>query len=194
MAHQAGSSDNAPWKAKVAEKRSAEYAKIPTEWRLAPEYLTGDENSSRSVMDIPAKCGILSPSELEITENYSALSLAKAVQDGTLKAASVATAFCKRAAIAQQLLSCLTETMFDDAIKRGAYLDQYLAEHKRPVGPLHGVPISLKDLFNYKGVASSTGYVAFLDNPLPSADSPLVEILLKLGAILYCKTNIPQTM
>ena len=84
--------------------------------------------------------------------------------------------------------------MFEDAIKRGEYLDQYLAEHKKPVGPLHGVPISLKDMFNYVGVASTSGYVSFLDNPLPKSNSPLVDILLGLGAILYCKTNIPQTM
>jgi amidase len=36
--------------------------------------------------------------------------------------------------------------------------------------------------------------VSFLDNPLPKSNSPLVDILLSLGAILYCKTNIPLTM
>lgn len=187
-------SDNAPWKLKVAEKREAEYAKIPKEWRLGPEFLTGNEHSAVSVMDVPAKSGILSPVELDITEKYNAVSLAHAVQSGSIKAVDVATAFCKRAAVAQQLLNCLTETMFDDAIKRGEYLDRYLVEHKKPLGLLHGVPISLKDHHNYVGVASTAGYVSFLDHPLPKTNSPLVETLLGLGAILYCKTNIPQTM
>ena len=185
---------DAPWKTKVASKREAEYAKIPKAWRLDPKFLANDETSPVSVMDVPAKSGLLTSAELEITEKYSAVSLAKAVQSGSIKAVHVATAFCKRAAIAQQLLSCLTETMFEDAIKRGEYLDEYLVEHGKPVGPLHGVPVSLKDMFNYVGVASSAGYVSFLDNPLPTANSPLVDILLGLGAILYCKTNIPLTM
>jgi amidase len=184
----------ASWQIKVANKRASEYAKIPKAWRLDPQFLSNDETSAVSVMGVPAKSGILTTAELDITEKYSAVRLAKAVQSGSIKAVDVATAFCKRAAIAQQLLSCLTETMFEDAIKRGEYLDQYLVEHKRPVGPLHGVPVSLKDMFNYVGVASTSGYVSFLDNPLPESNSPLVDVLLSLGAILYCKTNIPLTM
>jgi amidase len=91
---------------------------------------------------------------------------------------------CKRAAIAQQLTQCLTETMFDDAIERGEYLDQYLAEHKKPIGPLHGVPVSLKDPFAYVGVASTIGFTSFLDRELPTENAPLTKILLDLGAIL----------
>lgn len=184
----------APWKAKAAIKRAAEAAKIPQEWRLAPEYLTGNEKSDISVVDIPAKCGILSPAEVEITERYSAVALGRAVQTGQITASAVALAFCKRAAIAQQLTNCLTETFFEDALKRGRYLDDFLAEHKRPVGPLHGVPVSLKDMMNYKGVASTLGIISFLDHPVADQNAPLVDILLQLGAILYCKTNIPQTM
>jgi Asp-tRNA(Asn)/Glu-tRNA(Gln) amidotransferase A subunit family amidase len=182
------------WQTKVANKQAAEYAKIPAEWRLDPKYLGGDEKSDANVLGVPGECGILTQAELDITEKYTAISLAKAVQSSSLKAVDVARAFCKRAAIAQQLTHCLTETMFDDAIKRGEYLDQYLAEHKKPVGPFHGVPVSIKDPFAYVGVASTIGFTSFLDNPLPTENAALVKILLELGAILYCKTNIPQTM
>ncbi len=193
-AQQTAANGNAPsWQVKTADKRAAEYVKIPKEWRLEPKYL-GDETSDRNVLNVPAECGILSQAELDITEKYNAVSLAKAVQSGSIKAADVATAFCKRAAIAQQLVCCLTETMFDDALTRGKYLDQYLAEHKKPVGPLHGVPVSIKDSFSYVGVATTLGFVSFLDNDFPTENAPLVDILLELGAILYCKTNLPQTL
>ena len=143
--------DEAPWKSKASAKFAAVRDKIPKEWRLQSEFLKGDENSDFGVFDVPAKCGILNADELAITENYTAVSLARAVQSGKLKSKDVATAFCKRAAIATQLTNCLTETMFDDALKRGEYLDSYLAEHKKPVGPLHGVPVSIKDSFHYPG-------------------------------------------
>ena len=184
-----------PWQAKAAKKRADEHAKIPAAWRLPAEHLVGiDATADISVMDVPRTSGLLSAVELEITERYSAVTLAQAVQSGQVKATAVAEAFCKRAAIAQQLTNCLTETMFDDALKRGNFLDAYLAEHNRAVGPLHGVPVSLKDSFNCVGVQSCLGYVSFLDNPPASKNSPLVDVLLELGAILYCKTNIPQSL
>lgn len=48
-------------------------------------------------------------------------------------------------------------------LARAKYLDDYLAEHKKPIGPLHGLPISVKDqvrikvrpLFRTKVVMSS---------------------------------------
>lgn len=187
-------SDEPAWKSKAAAKFTAVRNKIPKQWRLAAEYLKGDETSDFGVLDVPAKCGILTDHELSITENYTAVSLARAVQSGSLKSKDVATAFCKRAAIATQLTNCVTETMFEDAIKRGEYLDKYLVEHKKPVGPLHGVPVSLKDSFHYPGVQSCIGFVSFLDHSVDTEPATLAQILLELGAILYVKTNIPQTL
>lgn len=90
--------------------------------------------------------------------------------------------------------SCLTEHFFDRALERAQYLDDYLKREKRVIGPLHGLPISLKDSFCIKGIQSTVGYVAFLENPPAETNSALVDLLLDLGAVLYVKTNIPQTM
>ncbi|KAK7950876.1 uncharacterized protein PG986_006604 [Apiospora aurea] len=182
------------WQTLVAEKQAAQLSKIPQAWRLPSEYLVGDETSAHGVMEIPVKCGILSAEELHITQDFDAVSLAKAVQLGTIKAKAVATAFCKRAAIAQQLTSCLTETMFDDAIKRGEYLDEYIELHGKPLGPLHGVPISLKDSFDCAGVQSTMGIVSYLEHPVPKEHGTAAAILSDLGAILYCKTNTSQAL
>ena len=93
----------------------------------------------------------LSPDELRLTESFDATALLSGLLSGLLKSADVTIAFCKRAAIAQQLTNCLTEIFFQDAIARAEELDKYLAETGQPVGPLHGLPISLKDSFKVKG-------------------------------------------
>ena len=83
---------------------------------------------------------------------------------------------------------------FDEAQQRARYLDDYLAREGKVLGPLHGLPISLKDSFNVAGKQSTIGYVSFLGRPVPATNGALVDLLLELGAVLYVKTNIPQTL
>lgn len=45
-----------------------------------------------------------------------------------------------------------------------------------------------------KGIHTTIGYIAFIDRPAADFNSPLVDILLRNGAVLYVKTNIPQTL
>jgi amidase len=72
-------------------------------------------------------------------------------------------------------------------------LDEYIKEHGTPVGPLHGIPVSLKDTFKIEGLDATIGYSSLAFKKSKS-NSPLVDILLQAGAVLYCKTNIPQTL
>ena len=90
--------------------------------------------------------------------------------------------------------SCLTETFFSRALERAEYLDNYLQREGKPLGPLHGLPVSIKDTFNLEGTTSTAGIVSNLLKGPSNANSALVDILLGLGAVLYTKTNIPQTL
>ncbi|KAF2749378.1 amidase [Sporormia fimetaria CBS 119925] len=177
------------WQMIAWSKQDERFSRIPTEWILksspAPE--------TTSYVDIPRKCGILSDLELKITEEYDATALAEAIRKRELKCVDVARAFCKRAAIAQQLTNCLTEILFTDALARAEQLDAHLASGKPPLGPLHGVPVSLKDTFQIKGYDASIGIAALCFKPA-TENSVLVDILLDAGAVLYCKTQIPQTL
>ncbi|EMC92431.1 hypothetical protein BAUCODRAFT_288739 [Baudoinia panamericana UAMH 10762] len=189
------STDLQPWQLRTKEYREQAAAKIPKEWILKPEYTAdGGPTSSRFVLDVPAKCGILSERELDITENYDAVALLEKLASGHFTSVEITTAFCKRAAIAQQLTCCLTETFFGQALERAKYCDEYLASHKTPIGPLHGLPVSLKDSFNVKGINSTIGYVSFIGHGPAQDDAALVKVLLSLGAVLYVKTNVPQSL
>lgn len=103
------------------------------------------------------------------------------------------TYIVQRAAIAHQLTNCLTEIFFDDAIKRAEELDAHLDAKKQPLGPLHGVPVSLKDTFKVRGYDASIGIAALCFKPAEQ-NAVLVDCLLSAGAVLYCKTNVPQTL
>jgi amidase len=99
----------------------------------------------------------------------------------------------QRAAVAQQLTNCLTEIFFNDALQRAAELDAHLDAGNPPLGLLHGVPVSLKDMFNVRGYDSSIGLAALCFKP-STENAVLVDCLLSAGAVLYCKTNVPQTL
>lgn len=87
--------------------------------------------------------------------------------------------------------------MFDQAIERAKELDDYFEKHGSPQGPLHGLPISLKDQFHVKGADTTMGYVGWIDtyegdtNPskVRQGNSQIVKELLWLGAVMYCKVG-----
>ena len=85
------------WEEIAAEKKERIEKTIPDEWRIKSKPI-GD-----SVMDYPAKSGIMSSEELAITES-SAAELVAMMAKGVLKSVNVTLAFCKRAALAQQLV------------------------------------------------------------------------------------------
>jgi amidase len=87
----------------------------------------------------------------------------------------------------------LTETLFDDALEQARELDAYYTKEGKTKGPFHGVPISLKDQFNVKGCDTTLGYTSKAFKPAKD-DAVLVKILKKLGAVIICKTNLPQSI
>jgi amidase len=181
------------WQEIAAGKRKAAYDLIPEAWRLPSSMIPKSEDAV-SVMEIPRKCGLLSEAELDITEKYDAVALVEKLASKQVSATNVIAAFSKRAAIAQQLVNCLTETFFDEARERAKYLDEYLAKEGKPVGPLHGLPISIKDSFKLKNYEATLGYVSWVGKSKATTNSALVDMFLDLGAIVYVKTNIPQTL
>lgn len=148
--------------------------------------------SRKNVLGVPAECGKLSKQELEITEK-KATDLLADLASGKLSAVEVTTAFGKRALIADQVVNCLTEVFLDAALEQAAQLDAYFKANGKPCGPLHGLPISLKDQFSIKGIDTCMGYSAWANKPA-ERDSALVAALKRAGAVLYVRTNIPQSL
>jgi Asp-tRNA(Asn)/Glu-tRNA(Gln) amidotransferase A subunit family amidase len=178
------------WRDISARKLEQRANKIPSAWRLSAEAI---KPVNDSVLHVPRECGLLGPQELAITEAHDAVTLLDFLARSQYSSEVITRAFCKRAAIAQQVSNCLTEILFDDALARARELDAHLARTGKPIGPLHGLPISLKDSFKIKGYDASVGVANLCFKPA-SENSVLVDLLLSLGAVLYCKTNVPQSM
>ncbi|KAK8131123.1 hypothetical protein PG984_007561 [Apiospora sp. TS-2023a] len=188
------------WEVVAKEHATKQLNNIPAAWRLPQDQLdrlsgAGTADEGRLIQLQAAKqSGLLSERELDISENHTARDLLPKLAARELTSFEVTVAFCKRAALAQQLTSCLTEIFFNEAIESAKEADQYLEKNGKVRGPLHGLPISMKDSFVVKGRYASVGYVEYLRQPIPEGESALVKLLQDAGAILYCKTNIPQTM
>ncbi|KAJ4350417.1 uncharacterized protein N0V89_009038 [Didymosphaeria variabile] len=185
------------WQDRARQKREAILAAIPPEWVIK------DRPSIEEQRDVTGEYirGFLSEREVEITET-DAEKIVDKTTTGAWKAEEITRAFCHRAALAHQLLHCLHEIFFDAAIESARSLDAYFAEHGKPVGPLHGLPVSLKDQFHVKDVETTMGYVGWIgtfEGKVGTGkekvfESEMVRELRNLGAVLYCKTSVPHTL
>ncbi|BGP45084.1 hypothetical protein JCM10450v2_000901 [Rhodotorula kratochvilovae] len=168
-----------PWQATAAAKKAAQLASLPKRWLLPEETLSSLPSDVRPLI---RESGLLTARQLEITELDEATVLLGRLARREYSAVEVAEAFCGRATLAHQLTNCLTEVLFDSALSRAAELDEHLERTGAVVGPLHGLPISLKDQFDVEGVDSTIGFVSLCGKPA-MRNSVLVDLLLQMGAI-----------
>ncbi|KAI0029397.1 general amidase [Vararia minispora EC-137] len=172
-------------------KKAAQEAAIPTEWRIPFNKMPAQD--VKDVTGYTTSCGILSEAELEIVQTEPGALLAK-LASGELNSLTVTTAFCKGAAVAHQLTNCLTEILFDRALERAKEVDAaFVANGNKPIGILHGLPVSLKDQFQIQGVECNMGIASWIGY-ISEKDSVLVSILKEQGAVIHCRTNISQAL
>ena len=80
-------------------------------------------------------------------------------------------------------------------MKRAQELDEHFRHTNVPIGPLHGLPISLQDRFHVAGLASACGYVSWIEDHKHLEDEgALVQTLRQLGAVFFAKTNVPTSL
>jgi amidase len=87
-----------------------------------------------------------------------------------------------------------TEFLADEAIARAKELDAIFKETGKTVGPLHGIPISVKEHVALKGKRCNAGFVAWVNDELAEEDSLTVAYLKNAGAVVHVRTNQPQSL
>ncbi|CAG0893200.1 unnamed protein product [Darwinula stevensoni] len=133
---------------------------------------------------------LLTPERKRIT-SLSTDELLSDIQSGKLSATTVLKAFQAAALESNKKLNCVTEFIVE--AKTWAKECDEALEEKRKANPLHGLPFSIKENFMIKGHDVTYGIAKHLGTPSDTT-SYLVQAMRNLGAIPFCRTNVPQTM
>ena len=145
-AKQADSSLN--WEEIAASVRQRVLDSIPKEYLIPADKLPSKDQ--RRVENFVRDSGFFSSEEVDITHS-SATQIHAKILDKTWTAEQVIKAFSKSSAVAHQLTNVLTFADYPRALATAKALDAEYAKTGKPRGPLHGIPISLKDNIQVKG-------------------------------------------
>ena len=126
-------------------------------------------------------------------EDLTALSLTEAsarIHAGKVTSTQLTQALLARIAIFQPKVNAYITVMSDDALRQAAELDAE-AKAGRFRGPLHGIPIGLKDNIDTAGTRTTAASPMFKDR-IPTEDADIVTRLKKSGAVILGKLNLHE--
>lgn len=121
---------------------------------------------------------------------WSACELAAAIAGKRITAVEAVTSTVERMRNCNPKINAIVDDLSDEALDQARNLD-FKMELSGPLGPLHGVPVTIKENIDQLGRATPNGVSAFKDIIAPG-DSPVVQSLKSAGAIVIGRTNTPE--
>ena len=122
----------------------------------------------------------------------SASELAERIRERRVSVVDVVEAHIGRIETVNPQLNAVVITLFDEARAQAAAADDALHREEK-VGPLHGVPVTIKEQYRVAGTQTTLGASKQIGNVYHD-EGPLVTRLRDAGAIILGKTNIIQTL
>ncbi len=122
----------------------------------------------------------------------SAADQAAAVRGGDISARELLAAVLDRYQRFNPAVNAVVVARIEEAMERAGAADAATARGEH-WGPLHGVPITIKEAWDWVGTPSTSGYEDRIDWR-PERNSEVVDRLLAAGAVIYGKTNLPVGM
>ncbi|MDQ4065640.1 MAG: amidase family protein, partial [Actinomycetota bacterium] len=118
-----------------------------------------------------------------------ATTLARLIAQKEISSRELLQNFLERVEKLNPQLNAVVTLDAENAFSAATELDDALARGERH-GPLHGLPITLKDCFETEGVRTTAGVTELADH-IPERDADAVARLKRAGAIVFGKTNVP---
>jgi amidase len=123
----------------------------------------------------------------EPLHRLSAVKLRDALAARELSAVEVLDAHLRQIEAVNPRVNAIVALAAEQAVETAEQLDA----RGEPAGPLHGIPVAIKDLNDTAGIRTTYGSPIYKDH-VPTADVLLVERLRAAGAIIVGKTNVPE--
>jgi amidase len=120
----------------------------------------------------------------------SASDLAQAIRSKTVSSREVIEAHLARIKQVNPRINALTQVLAESALAMAEQADA-LAIKGQWMGPLHGIPFTVKENIDLAGSPSTNGIVAF-QHAVPPEDAPLIVQLKAAGAIPIGRSNMPD--
>ncbi|MDN4983102.1 amidase [Bradyrhizobium arachidis] len=120
----------------------------------------------------------------------SATELRPLIANKQISPVEITSAVLARAEALQPKLNCFITICGDEAMAAAREAERKVMSGE-PLGLLHGLPVTVKDIVNTKGVKTTFGAVPYKDN-VPTEDAVAVAKLRGAGAILIGKTTTPE--
>jgi amidase len=121
---------------------------------------------------------------------WSAVETAAAIRSGDITAQEAVDSALGRMRDCNEAVNAINVDLSTDA-QRAARRADGVQQSGVALGPLHGVPITIKDNVDQAGQATTNGVPAFAE-VIAGEDSPVVASLRKAGAIVIGRTNTPE--
>ena len=120
----------------------------------------------------------------------SATALAQAIRSKEISAVDAVTAYLERIEAVNPIINAVVQLAAERALDEARAADAALARGEVR-GPLHGVPMTLKDSIDTAGIITTAGTTG-RRNFIPEKDATVTARLREAGAILLGKTNTPE--
>ena len=127
------------------------------------------------------------PSELT---NLSVVALAKAIRTKQVSSREVVEAHLRRIEQVNPKINAVVQLVSEQALARAAEADRAISRGDK-IGPLHGIPMTIKDSLDTADVITTAGTKG-RERYIPASDATVVKRLRETGAILLGKTNTPE--
>src|SRR5690348_13307114 len=112
--------------------------------------------------------------------------LAAAIREKEIGCLELLDLYINRVERLDRRLNAVVVQDFERARTRARQLDNAVAN----VGPLHGVPMTVKESYDVTGLPTTWGDPRFRDH-IANRNAVVVERLLEAGAVIFGKTNVP---